>query len=101
MAIPEPPAISTPPPSSPDSAPLKIRHGRRLLSEISDTRRDVVATKADTEAIIELLSPSEDENPVLTVLGEILATQQLMILRLEQIEKKINGLGKHLDKSKL
>jgi hypothetical protein len=78
-----------------DDDPLRVAHGRRLLREISDARKDVVATKADTSTIIELLTPTE-ENPVLTVLQQILTTQQQIAARIARIEGLANRIEMRL-----
>lgn len=83
-------------PQSLDQAPLQVSHGKRLLKEIATARRDVVATKADTETILGLLAPAEEENPVLAILEQILTTQRHLVARMERIEHKVDSLGKRL-----
>ena len=72
--------------------PLQIRHGRRILREVSEAHRDVVATKADTAAILGILSPTGDDSPVLGILELILTNQQAISAQIARIESKVNGL---------
>ena len=79
--------------ASTEQSPLQVRHGRRIFGEISKTHADVVATVANTETLLALLTPDSDaENPVLEVLEKILMGQRQQQAALERIEKRLEQL---------
>jgi hypothetical protein len=57
--------------ASSEANPMLVRHGRVIL-------KDVVATKANTQALLDLLSPTE-ESEVLDSLARIEAKLDLLI----------------------
>jgi anion-transporting ArsA/GET3 family ATPase len=67
---PMPPAQSPTTSTSADREPMLVGHGRKIMNEISNARHDVVLTKSDTETIIGLLTPG-DEDPVMDALNRI------------------------------
>jgi streptomycin 6-kinase len=73
-----------------------VSHGKRLLTEIATTHRDVSATKIDTSQILELLAPATEENPVLTILEQILMAQRQQVAQLERIEMNLKKFGARL-----
>ena len=95
MTNPKPPPPSAEAPSSAeDHAPMKVGHGRKLMTGISATHRDVILTKADTETILDLLSPTEGEpDPVMEALERI---ERLMTERFEALNLRLIAIERQL-----
>jgi hypothetical protein len=61
----------------------------------------VVETVSNTALILDLLSPSEEENPVLAALQEIILTQRHQLAMIEAVERKLTSIEERLNKQGL
>ncbi|MDR3425514.1 MAG: hypothetical protein P4M13_10670 [Alphaproteobacteria bacterium] len=84
-----------------EKRPLQVRHGQKIMDAIQETHQDtrethldVIATKADTAAILSLLSPAAEEtDPVMEALERI---ERLMLERFDALNLRLTRIEQQL-----